>query len=216
MGAGDGAKLDEYFEGVRTLERRIEMMEQLDRDPELVVGIPRPERIPTEYREHLRLMTDLMVLAFRMDATRVISFMWANEGSNRSFPSIGVPDGHHHLTHHGGDEKMIDKVRAINIFQSQQLAYLLERLKDEPDGEGTLLDSSLIVYGSAIGDGNRHNHDNLPILLAGRGGGSHRPGRHVRYPRHTPLCNLFVSLLQEMGIDTDQFGDSTGSLGRLT
>jgi hypothetical protein len=142
--------------------------------------------------------------------------MLANGGSNKSYRQVGVRGGHHHLSHHKGDETKQKQIRAINRFHTQQLAYLLERFKSVKEGEGTLLDNSLIVYGSAISDGNRHNHHDLPILLMGKGGGRVTPNRHVRYPRRTPLCNLYVSLLDAAGVSVQSFGDSTGPLAKLT
>jgi hypothetical protein len=141
--------------------------------------------------------------------------MIANEGSNRSYNFIDVPDGHHDLTHHGGDQEKQRKIAKINRFHLEQFAYLLERMKSIREGEGTLLDHSMVVYGSGIGDGNRHNHDDLPILLAGRGCGTLAPGRHVRYPNETPLNNLWLALLDRMGVEVDSLGDSTGRLGSL-
>jgi hypothetical protein len=209
LGRADRRKLDEYFAGVRELERRIETSEN---NPVELAGFAPPKGVPRDYREHVNLMCDLTVLAFRLDLTRVVTFMLANEGSNRTFPFLGIPEGHHHLSHHGGDRHKIAQIRKINRFQSEQLAYLLARLKEVQEGDGTLLDHSMVLFGSAISDGNRHNHDNLPIVLAGGGGGTVRPGRHVRVGRDTPLCNLYVSLLERMDVPVQSFGDSTGSL----
>ncbi len=161
-------------------------------------------------------MADLLVLAFQCDLTRIATFVFANDGSNRSYPSIGVPDGHHDLSHHGGDPAKQARIAAINRFHVEQLAYFLERLKSIPEGDGSLLDHCLIVYGSGISDGNAHAHDDLPILVAGRGGGTVKPGRHLRCPRETPLSNLFVSILDRLGVTVPRFGDSTGRLGGLS
>ncbi|MHC4956881.1 MAG: DUF1552 domain-containing protein [Planctomycetota bacterium] len=209
LGKTDRRKLDEYFAGVREIERRIETMES---NPVELAGIAPPTGVPRDYREHVKLMCDLTVLAFRLDLTRVVTFMLANEGSNRTFPFLGIPEGHHHLSHHGGDKHKIAQIRKINRFQSEQFGYLIARLKEVKEGEGTLLDSSMVVFGSAISDGNRHNHDNLPIVLAGGGAGTVRAGRHVRVARDTPLCNLYVSLLERMDVPVRSFGDSTGPL----
>ena len=157
----------------------------------------------------------MVVLAFRSDLTRVLTFMFANEGSNRSYPFLGVKGGHHQISHHGGDEQKIRRIRAINRFHTSQLSYFLQALKDAPEGDGSLLDHCMVVYGSGIRDGNRHDHHDLPILLAGRGGGTLTPGRHVRYPKETPLCNLYLSLLDRFGVDVPRFGDSTGRLPGL-
>ena len=150
------------------------------------------------------------MLAFQTDATRVATFVYANEGSNRSYRHINVPEGHHDLSHHAGNAEKLDKIRRINRFHIAQFAYLLDKLRTVREGDGTLLDNCMILYGSGNGDGNRHNHDNLPILLAGKGGGTLTTGRHVVYPRETPLTNLYLSLLERMGVQVDSFGDSTG------
>jgi hypothetical protein len=210
LGASDRRKLDEYLTGVREVEQRIERAR-----PAIDLGgakYPRPLGIPADYQEHLRLMADLLALAFQCDLTRIATFVFANDGSNRSYRSIGVPDGHHDLSHHGGDEAKHDKIRKINRFHVDQLAYLLQRLKSIPEGDGTLLDHSMILYGSGISDGNAHSHDNLPILLAGKANGTIRTGRHIGLPDETPLTNLFVAMLNRMGVPADRFGDSTGEL----
>jgi hypothetical protein len=160
-------------------------------------------------------MCDMMVLAFQADVTRVCTFMLANEGSNRSYRNINVNDGHHSLSHHQGDRAKQMKIREINRFHIRQLAYVLNRLKSIPEGDGTVLDNSMILYGGGLADGNRHEHDNLPLVLAGRGGGTILPGRHVRYAQETPMANLLVSMLDRMGTPVAQFGDSTGALRGL-
>jgi hypothetical protein len=197
LGAGDRRKLDEYLTGVREIEQRI-----VRAQPVAEVGqmkYPRPTGIPADYREHLRLMSELLVLAFQADLTRIATFVFANDGSNRGYRNLGVPDGHHDLSHHGGDSIKQGKVRRINEFHVEQLAYLLGRLKAVQEGGGTLLDNCMIVYGSGISDGDQHAHDDLPILLAGKGSGTLKTGRHVCYPKETPLTNLWVSLLGRMG-----------------
>jgi hypothetical protein len=213
LGAGDRRKLDEYFTAVRDIEQRIERAARL---PEVKApDYARPAGVPTKYEEHLRLMCDLLVLAFQADVTRVCSFVLANEGSNRPYPFIGVPEGHHDLSHHGGDEKKKAKIRDINRFHVSQLAYLLTKLKSIPEGDGTLLDHCMVVYGSGNSDGNRHNHDDLPVLLAGHGCGTLEPGRHLRYPTETPLNNLWLSLLDRIQIHLPSLGDSSGKLPGL-
>jgi hypothetical protein len=213
VGAGDRRKLDEYLTGVRELERRV------TRDRTAIdIGSakhPRPLGIPSDYEEHLRLMADLLVLAFQCDLTRIGTLVFANDGSNRSYRGVGVSDGHHDLTHHGGDHTKQEKIAKINQFHIAQLAYRLTKLKSISEGENTLLDHCMIVYGSGISDGNVHSHDDLPILLAGIGNGTLYPGRHVRYPKESPLTNLYCSLLDRMGVKVDQFGDSTGRLPAL-
>jgi hypothetical protein len=214
LGSGDQRKLDEYLDSVRELESRIQSYEQRGRtlpDPE----IARPDGIPKDLGEHLRLMFDLLALAFQTDQTRIATFMVANEGSNRAYPQIGVSQGHHDLSHHGNDREKQEKISKINRYHMEYFARFLQRLQSTPEGDGTLLDHSMIVYGCAISDGNRHNHDDLPVLLAGRAGGAIRPGRHVTYPRNTPMANLFVSMLQIMGVPAEAFGDSTGALTDL-
>jgi hypothetical protein len=213
LGASDRRKLDEYLTSVREVEQRVSRVR-----PALAAGkatYPRPLGIPIDYEEHLRLMADLLVLAFQSDLTRIVTFVFANDGSNRSYRSIGVPDGHHDLSHHGGDETKRAKVREINRFHTSQLAYLLAKLKAIREGDGTLLDRSMIAYGSGISDGNAHNHDDLPILLVGNGSGTIKTGRHLRFARETPLTNLYLSLLDRIGVTIDSFGDSTGRLESL-
>jgi hypothetical protein len=154
-------------------------------------------------------MSDMMVLAFQADLTRVCTFMYANEGSNRSFREIGITDGHHELSHHGRAQEKQEKIRAINRFQTEQFAYLLNKMQSIKEGDGTMLDNSMIVYGAGISDGDRHNHDDLPILVAGKGGGTIKTGRHIRYAKDTPMTNLFLSLLDRVGVRAETIGDST-------
>jgi hypothetical protein len=180
-----------------------------------VTKFPRPLGIPADYQEHLRLMGDLLVLAFQCDLTRIATFVFANDGSNRSYRTVGVSDGHHDISHHGGDLAKQEKIQKINRFHTAQLAYVLQRLKAIPEGNGTLLDHCMIVYGSGISDGNAHSHDDLPILLAGKANGTIQTGRHIRLPGETPLSNLYVSMLERMGVKIDSFGDSTGPLAEL-
>jgi Protein of unknown function (DUF1552) len=214
LGGADQRKLDEYLSSVRELEQRIARSEKL---PPLTPppGTTKPVALPQDMQDHLRLMADLMVLAFRTDVTRIATFMLAREGSNRPYKFIGVSEGHHEVSHHQNDPAKQAKIRTINRFHIQQLAYLLRRLKETREGDGSLLDHCMLVYGSAIGDGNRHNHDNLPILVAGKGGGTLKAGRHLVYPRNTPVNNLWVSLLDRMGASIDKLGDSTGRLPGL-
>jgi hypothetical protein len=160
-------------------------------------------------------MCDMMVLAFQTDVTRICTFMLANEGSNRSYRNIGVNDGHHTLSHHQGDPAKLSKIRDINRFHVQQFAYVLNRLKSIPEGDGTLLDNCMLLYGGGLADGNAHAHDNLPLVMAGRGGGSIVTGRHIRYSSETPMNNLLVSMLDRMGVPVGNFGDSTGPLRGL-
>lgn len=211
--AADRRKLDEYFSSIRDIEQRIERASRL---PEVKPpDYAKPDGVPSDYPEHVRLMCDLLVLAFQADVTRVATFVMANEGSTKPYPFIGVPDGHHDLSHHGNDEAKKAKIREINKFHVSQFAYLLEKLKAVPEGAGTLLNHCMIAYGSGNSDGNAHNHDNLPILLAGRGGGSITTGRHVRYPAETPLNNLWMAMLDRADVRLPFLGDSTGTLSGL-
>src|SRR5262245_15696666 len=215
LGASDLRRLDEYLTSIREIERRIQ---RADNAAPVVnaSGLPRPTGTPRDYAQHIRLMTDLLVLSFQTDLTRVATFVYANEGSNRSYRIINVSEGHHDLSHHGNNREKLEKIKQINIFHMQQFAYLLGRLRDVREGDGTLLDNCMILYGSGNGDGNRHNHDELPILLAGKGGGTLTTGRHVRYRRNTPITNLYLRMLDRMGVELERFGDSTGRVDQLT
>ena len=214
LGARDRDKLDEYLTGVREVEQRIHKSARIHQAAS-TSGVSAPSYMPEDYGEHLRLMSDMMVLAFQTDLTRVCTFMWANEGSNRSFQSIGVPEGHHDLSHHGGLKEKQDKLMKINRFQVTQLAYLLEKLQSIQEHDGTLLDNSMIVFGGGISDGDRHNHDDLPVLLAGKGGGTIKSGRHLVYQDYTPMSNLYLDMLDRVGVRTEKFGDSSGRLQLL-
>jgi len=213
LGLADRRKLEEYLEAVRSVERQIQSAE---RDgARRMPAVEAPEGIPAEFPAYVRVMMDLLVLAFQTDTTRIATFVMANEGSNRTFPWIEVRDGHHSLSHHGGNVEKTEKIQKIDQFYVEQFSYFVQKLKATPEGEGSLLDQSMLVYGGAIGDGNRHNHDELPILLAGKGQGTVTTGRHVRYPRGTPLCNLFLSMLDRAGVHEERFGDGTGRLSDL-
>lgn len=214
LGARDQQKLDEYMEGIREIESRLTKVEK-DNPGIFLDGAIKPSGIPGDYGEHIRLMGDMMVLAFQADLTRVATFMFANEGSNRSYRDIGVPEGHHDMSHHGRDPAKMAKKRQIDTFHAQQLAYVLVKMAAVEEPGGSLLDNAMVVYGGGISDGDRHNHDDLPILLAGRAGGALRTGRHLVYPNRTPLNNLFLSMLDRMGIPAETLGDSTGKLTGL-
>jgi hypothetical protein len=209
LGQSDRRKLDEYIQSIRAVERLI------DHPPdELIVdGAPqRPRGIPVDFAKHARIMADLLTLAFQTDATRVSTFMIANGGSDRVYPAIEIREGHHTLSHHQDKSELQSKISRINQYHVTQLAYLLERLKSTREGDRTLLDRTIVVYGSGISDGNRHNHDDLPILIAGRGGGAIEPGRHLRLAAGTPLMNLYLAMLQAVGVPVSRIGDSTGPL----
>ena len=213
----DQHKLEEYLTAIREIEQRIERAEGsgVGQD-EVLRGFAAPEGFPDSAEGHLRLLGDMIVLAFQTDVTRVCSFMFANAGSNRAYREIGVTEGHHALSHHQNRPEKLDYLGVINRFHIEQFAYIMRRLKATREGDGNLLDHSMLVYGSAISDGNRHNHDDLPVLLAGRGGGAIQPGRHVVYPPDTPMCNLFNSVLDIAGVPVGLFGDSTGGLRHLS
>jgi hypothetical protein len=214
LGANDQRKLDEYFASVRDLELRIERLEKLP--PVKTPNVKAPTGIPAKYDEHVPLLYDLVALAFQADATRVVTCVLANEGSNKPYPFVGVSEGHHDLSHHENDAKKKQKIRDINTFHVKHLAGLLTKLKSIREGDGTLLDHCMIAYGSGNSDGNRHNHDDLPILVAGGGCGTIKTGRHIRYPKETPLNNLWMALLDRMSVKVSNLGDGTGSLPGLS
>jgi Protein of unknown function (DUF1552) len=214
ISSSDRQKLGEYFTSIREIEQRTQRLSQMPPVP-VPGGAKAPQGIPADYAEHIRLLCDMLVLAFQADVTRVCTFVLANEGSNKSYPDLGVREGHHELSHHGRDAEKIRKIREINKFHVAQLAYLLGKLKSIREGDGTLLDHCMIAYGSGNSDGDRHNHDDLPILLAGRGGGTIRTGRHIRLPRETPVTNLWCSMLERMDVRVPFVGDSTGMLSAL-
>lgn len=214
LGGADQRKLDEYLFSLREVEKRIQAAEG---KPVPSPGIPAPDRsIPTDFGEHARIMMDLMTLAFQTDSTRVATLLLALEQSPRAYPEIGIPEAHHGLTHHQGDPEKIAKVLEINCYHMKQFAYLLGKLKATPDGDGSLLDHVMITYGSGLSDGNAHDHADLPLVLAGRGCGTVKPGRLVRHPKETPMANLFVSMLDRMGVPVEKLGDSNGQLGYLS
>jgi hypothetical protein len=211
LGATDQRKLDEYLSAVREIEERIGRAEK-SAEPEQL-ALAKPAGIPKEYQEHCKLLLDLLALAFQTDQTRIATFVFANDGSNRSYrAAIGVAEGHHDLSHHGGDKEKHEKIKKINRFHLSLFSAFLQKLKTTKEGDGSVLDNAMIVYGSGIGDGNRHNHDDLPILLAGRGGRTLKSGRHIRFPRETPLTNLYLSLLERVDVHLESFGDSRGPL----
>jgi hypothetical protein len=215
LGARDKSKLDEYLESIRDIERRIQKAEQQSASMKLPV-LERPSGIPDEFESHAKLMSDLMVIAFQTDMTRVVSFMMAREGSNRSYRSIGVSDGHHSVTHHQNDAEKIAKTMKIDQLHVEMFSYLLSKMASTPDGDGTLLDHSMILFGSSISDGNAHTHHDLPLILAGGANGKIKGGRHIRYAPETPMNNLLLSMLDMSGAQVDQLGDSTGKLQHLS
>ena len=214
LGAGDQLKLAQYLDAVRDVERRIQKAEeQSDRD---IPVVEQPVGIPGTFEEHCRLMFDLLTLAYQTDLTRVSTFMFGKEVSGRSFPEIGVPGGHHGYSHHQNDPENLAMLAKVNTHHIAQFAYFLEKLQSIPDGDGSLLDHSLFLYGSGISDGNLHFHLDLPTVLAGGGGGHVNGGRHLRYASETPLSNLHMSVLDKLGLPVETFGDSTGTLRYLS
>ena len=218
LGTSDRGKLTEYLEAIRDIERRIQKAEEQN-STMTVPNMQRPSAIPEEFEDHARLMMDLMVIAYQTDMTRVVSCMLAREGSNRSYRSIGVSDGHHSITHHDGDPVKIEKVSKINSLHVQVFVYLLQKMQATLDGDGTLLDHSMILYGSGLSDGNLHMHDQLPLALVGGGCGQIKGGRHLRFPKEkeTPMNNLLLTMLSKAGLHpTAQLGDSTGFIEHIS
>jgi Protein of unknown function (DUF1552) len=218
VGGADKLKLDEYLTAVREIEIRVAAAERsvaAARAAGIVEGYEVPEEMPESFEQHSRLMLDMIALAFQTDTTRVATCMLANEGSNRSYHDIGVTRGHHELSHHQNNADNLRQIRDINRFHIRQLSYLLAKLKAMPEGDGNVLDNSMILYGSSLADGNAHAHDDLPLILAGRGGGKLLPGRHIRYASETPMCNLLLKMLNTAGVNAQRHGDSTGVLRGL-
>lgn len=219
LGRDDQYKLDEYLDSVREVERRLEFFSKPDPrlwrpslDPQ--EDFAAPKGAPGDHQEHVRLMLDLMVLAFRTDSTRISTFMFANDVSGKNFSALipGVRGGHHEYSHHQNKPEKYEPYSKINRWHAEQLAYFLGKLKSVKEGDRTLLDNSMILFGSSLSDGNRHDPSNLPIILAGRAGGKLNTGRYVACPKKTPLCNLYVSMLDQMGTPVEAFGDSNGAL----
>ena len=213
VGETDRRKLDEYFTSVREIEQRIER--SADEAKRAIPDRPAPEGIPRDFAEHVRLMYDLMVLAFQTDTTRLCTFMLANSGSNRSFKEIEVKEGHHQLSHHRDEADKIAQLQKIDQYMVEQFAYFLKQLKNVKEGDRNLLENSMVLYGCAISDANRHRHEDLPIILAGHGGGTIQTGRHIKLKDETPMSNLFLSMIDRVGAKADRFGDSTGRLNAI-
>ena len=214
VGTGDRVKLSEYLDAIRDVERRIHLAEnQATREMPVM---ERPVGIPATLEAHAKLMYDLQVLAFQCDLTRVTTFMMGHEQTIRSYVEIGIPDSHHPLSHHAGDAGKMEKVTKINAYHVKMLAYYLEKLKATPDGDGSLLDHSVVLYGSGLSDGNLHLHDSLPVLLAGGGAGKIKGGRHLRYPKDTPMTNLYGTLLDMVGVPADKLGSASGRVEPLS
>jgi hypothetical protein len=213
LGPADRRKLDEYLTSIREIERQIAKAETDNAaiDPHM----EKPYGVPADFAEHFKLMTDMMTVAFQADLTRVISFLVTHEGTSRPYREIDIPDGHHPLTHHRNLPDLMDKVERINSYHLRQFASWIEKLKASKEGEGSLLDNCMIVYGAGLSDGNRHSHEDLPTLMAGRGGNYFKTGRRIVYRKETPMCNLFMTMMDRMGAPVENFGDSTGRLEGL-
>jgi hypothetical protein len=212
LGTSDNAKLDEYLTSVRDVERRVTLAENQSGMGDLP-RLERPSSIPGDYRDYAKLMIDLMVVSWQTDMTRVSSLMLNRDFSNHSYPEIGIPDAHHSISHHQGNAERLQKLQKIDVMHSGLVSYMGQRLKATPDGDGTLLDNSVTLYGSGISESNIHTHDDLPILTLGKAGGRLKGNRHLVYPFETPLNNLLVNMLDYAGIpDIKTFGDSTGRL----
>lgn len=209
LGGADRRKLEEYMSSVRDLELRVARAEKSSKEiPELAL----PDGVPSELKEHINLMFDILTLAFQTDTTRIATMMLADAGSNRTYPEVDVKDGHHELSHHEKDESKMERISRIDKYLVERFAYFLKTLKNTKEGESNLLDNSMILYGSAISDGNRHNHDDLPIILAGRGGNTIQSGRYLKLEKETPLNNLYLSMAERMGAPLEKHGDSKGKL----
>ena len=214
LGSKDRAKLTQYLDAIRDIERRIQIAEE--QPARELPSVERPVGVPSTFTAHCKLMMDLQVLAYQTDMTRVITFMMGREQNTRVYDELGIKDAYHPLSHHQNDPAKIAQVLQIDILHSEMFAYYLEKMRSTPDGDGSLLDHSIILYGSSLSDGNLHVHNDLPILLVGGGAGQLKGGRHVRYPDDTPTTNLFLTLLDKLGIPLENFGDSTGRLDLLS
>jgi hypothetical protein len=211
LGGADRSKIDQYLEALRDLERRMQLAEKQDHQE--LPQIAGPAGIPQVFSEYYKLMTDLMVLAWQTDMTRVCTFQIGHEMSGRAYPEVGFGDAHHAVTHHQGDPEKIEKTTKINVFHTKMLAYYLDRLSATPDGDGSLLDHAMILYGSALSDGNLHLYTNLPLLLVGGGAAGIKGGRHIRFPKGTPMTNLLLTMLDKANVPrVEKLGDSTGRL----
>ncbi len=210
LGAPDRLKLTEYLDAVRDVEHRIQTVET--QSGRKLPKVARPAGVPETFTEHAKMMFDLQVLALQTDLTRVITFMMGREFGGRTYAEIGIPEGYHALTHHQYNAEKIAKVIQIQTYHAKHLAYYLEKLRSTPDGDGSLLDHMVLLYGGGLSDGNTHLHDNLPVVLVGGASGQLKGGRHIRYPQQTPMPNLLLSMLDMLGVKQDKLGDSTGRL----
>jgi hypothetical protein len=214
VGVSDRARLDQYLDSIREVERELERAERAAADPR-IPDVDRPVGVPAEFADHAKLMFDLQILAFQADITRIVTFQLTREQNNRTYPEIGVPDPHHPLSHHGNDPEKLAKMAKINTFHISLFSDFLQKMKATPDGDGSLLDHSIYLYGSGMGNSSLHDHDNLPILVAGGNGTGLKGNRHIRFENPMPLANLHLTLLDRVGIHLDSFVDSTGKIEGL-
>jgi hypothetical protein len=210
LGPTDRRKLDEYLSSIRAVETQLEKAER--DNAQIDPHMEKPYGVPADFAEHFKLMTDMMTIALQADLTRVMTFLVTHEGTSRAYREIGISDGHHPLTHHQGRTELLDKVTQINCYHVQQFAGWVEKLKSTKDAGGSLLDNCMIVYGAGLSDGNRHLHEDLPTMMVGRAGGTIKTGRRIVFRRETPMCNLFLEMMDRMGVHVEHFGDSTGKL----
>ena len=233
LGFNDRRKLDQYMDGLRDIEKRIVLagrdgyshhqdafandpLSDADEDVIAPLIIPKGRGIPSEYASHVNLMLDILTLAFQTDSTRVATFMFSYEKSGRSYPELDAKSSHHSTSHHKKQEANLNQLTRINTHHMELFSRMLQRMSEIPEGDGTLLDNTLICYGAGISDGNKHNNDNLPIILAGGGCGTIDGGRHIVYGKNTPICNLYVEMASRMGLSMESFGDSSGPLSGLS
>jgi hypothetical protein len=214
LGAGDRNRVAEYLDTVREIERRIQLTEKQNGNSSLAVPAT-PSGIPDDHQAHTKLMFDLMALAFQADITRISTFMMAREVSYRTFPMLGISEGFHPASHHQNNPGRLENLTKINTYHVSLLAHFLEKLRSTPDGDGNLLDHSLILYGSGMSNSNIHNHAPLPVLLAGGAAGRMKGGRHLKYPENTPMANLLLTILEKAGVPQESVGDSTGLLSEV-
>ena len=213
LGPTDRRKLDEYLSSIREIERQLEKAE--NDNAQVNPGMPKPYGVPADFAEHFRLMTDMITVAFQADMSRVVTFLVTREGTSRPYREIGIPDGHHPLTHHQGKQELLDKVTRINEYHMVQFAKWMEKLKSIKEGDSNILGNSMIVYGAGLSDGNRHTHENLPVMLVGGGGNSIKGGRRITYRKETPISNLYLTMMDKMDVKTEHFGDATGRIDGL-
>ncbi len=213
LGPTDKRKLEEYLSSIREIERQLERAEK--DNAQINPGMEKPYGVPADFAEHFKLMTDMLTVAMQADLSRVFTFLVTREGTSRSYREIGIADGHHPLTHHQNKPELMEKVSQINTYHVKQFAGWVEKLKSIKEGNSSLLDNSMIVYGAGLTDGNRHNHEDLPTLIAGRGGNYFKPGRRIVVRKETPMSNLFLTMMDRMGVHAEHFGDATGRLNGI-